>query len=943
VKKFNYRVLILLVGLLGLGIASPCLAQSNQIGNTLQSALSQAQAQGVLNVPQRSGSTDQAGPTPIVVTQYGQNDQVPGPLRVQGGEQVLIEVTLRDSDEDRLAAGGVGYQTASDDKKVKHTNGVSNIDPETLQFSVNGVSDNLIKKQQFVARIMAKNPYEIDRLGFLNLPGIKPISLSGLTEAEARQRLNFEPALAPYVVNINIVKVTSPSRQSFGYDFFKKSATAIIPGSDIPAPDDYRLGEGDRFNIQTTGRNTTFYSTSVSRDGYISTPDLGPISVAGRTYAQARSLVEAQVARNMVGTQVKVTLSELRSARVLVLGEVERPGSYVVAALSSPISVLFTAGGIKTIGSLRNVEVRRNGQVIKKIDLYDAFLKGIVTSDVRLVTGDVVFVPPIGPIVQADGEVVRPGVYELQEPIKLKEFIEMVGGVTGYADWESGRLTHTDKRTGIRSSRTLDLRDPTNLNVLVSSGDSLTVDAQDKKSSNEITISGGSFKTGVAYRQGLRLTDVIKSQDELVTKADLNYVLIKSVDPTTGHISVVSTSLRQAIANPSSAANISLKPKDHIHIFGQNVPRDDFVGPLISEIEGQAGPTELASEVKISGEVHLPNTYPLERSMRVSDLLRAGGGLKPSANTEYAELSRVENDGNGQRVKIINIDLNNLLTPSQDNDKDLLLQPYDHLVVRRISHWGEDQVVEIAGEVRYPGRYIIQHGEKLSHLIERAGGVTETAFLEAGIFLRQSLKEREREQIEKLAKRVQAALTVESGASLVSQSQVRGQAVTTNNASGNEAVIRGILDELRDAKPTGRMVIDLKALLERHDAEADVTLTNGDSLVIPIFNNEVTVLGEVQNPSSFRYKYGMSVKSTIALSGGLTENARRKQIYVVGANGAVELTSSLLSDKRLAPGDTVVVPLDTERLPVVVEWQGFTNILYNLAVTAVSLKTVGIL
>jgi polysaccharide export outer membrane protein len=337
--------------------------------------------------------------------------------------------------------------------------------------------------------------------------------------------------------------------------------------------------------------------------------------------------------------------------------------------------------------------------------------------------------------------------------------------------------------------------------------------------------------------------------------------------------------------------------------------------------------------VHVEGKVRIPGDYPLEPGMTVADLVRAGGGLADEAYRGRAELARyrVEN-GVTRRTQIMDLDLEQGV--NGDPAAKVLLEPFDDLSVKEVSSWAERATVTLAGEVRFPGSYPIRKGETLKSVISRAGGLTEFAFPEGSVFTREEIKMREQEQINLLVTRTQTDLTAQ--ASTPTTALQTGAAVAL-------AMGQSLLAQLRAAKPVGRLVIDLPLTLrEPQGAVADVSLRDGDKLIVPRFQQQVTVIGEVQNATSHLYRPSLSRDAYISMSGGATRMADPGRIYVVRANGSVVTNDGSRwfqhgSSMNVKPGDTIVVPLDTEHLPSLPFWQGVTGILYNIAVSVAAI------
>ncbi len=320
--------------------------------------------------------------------------------------------------------------------------------------------------------------------------------------------------------------------------------------------------------------------------------------------------------------------------------------------------------------------------------------------------------------------------------------------------------------------------------------------------------------------------------------------------------------------------------------------------------------------------------------MRVSDLIRSGGGLQDAAYGSKAELTRYRLEGEVRKTQLVEVDLGAIL--AGDASADLLLQPFDFLNVKEIPEWSEQEKVTLLGEVRFPGIYPIQRGETLRSVVSRAGGLTSLAFTEGTVFTRVELLEREQQQVDKLAERLQSDLAATALQAAAANQGQAGQAL---------AVGQSLLNQLKTTKSVGRLVIDLDAVLAAPTGSTiDVVMREGDRLIVPKQKQEVTVIGEVQTNTSHFYRDNLSRDDYIGLSGGLTRKADRGRIYVVRANGSVVSSESSgwfrrSSQVAMKPGDTVVVPLDTERMPALPLWQAVTQILYNLAISAAAVNS----
>ena len=788
----------------------------------------------------------------------------------------------------------------------------------------------------------------------------------------------------------------------FGYGMFRGAPEAFAPVVDIPVPTDYVLGPGDVIQVQLLGRTPGAYTLAVNRDGAVDFPDLGPISVVGLTFDHARQLMQERVAQQMIGVSASITMGELRSIRVFVLGDVEHPGSYSVSSLSTMTHALLVSGGISPIGSLRNVQLRRNGDLVAALDLYDLVLRGDNSNDARLKAGDVIFVPPVGPQVGVDGEVRRPGMYELRGIATADELVSLAGGLSPAAFPRGATLERIDERRE-RIVEDLDLSASEGRTRVLRAGDLLMVPSVLERVDNAVELVGHVFRpTRVQYRPGMRITDLVPSLRELKPLADAHYLLIRRELAPDRRVVALSADLAQALRTPGSEADVSLQPGDRVHVFslapverpgltmpgaadtgmewlesdqaqvqnqqagravGSAGPADDrserdlqpeseeekqaaeelrialeadrqtVVEELIVELRLQATHDATAPLVRVDGRVRAPGVYPLEPGMRVSDLLRAGGSLAESAYITSAEITRYEVVGGEYReAELIEVDLAGIRAGSRD--ADLALQSFDFLNIKEVTAWREQEAVTVRGEVRFPGTYPIRRGETLASVVERAGGLTDRAFPDGAIFTRIRLRQREGQQVRELTQRMEADLAV-----LSVQAAQGGEQSAQTIAAG-----QSLLAELRSVQPVGRLAIDLPSVLrKRPGSPGELVLEDGDVLMVPGVIQSVTILGEVQSPTSLLFDPSLDRDQYIARSGGMTRRADANRIYIVRANGLVEASGSRrwfnASQMQVQPGDTIVVPADIERMRPIPLWSAVTSIIFNLAVAVAAVNS----
>jgi polysaccharide export outer membrane protein len=810
----------------------------------------------------------------------------------------------------------------------------ANVDPE-----VERLFQQRLQRNPQLGQLLGAATYVIDREGRIDFPGVARIAIAGLTENQAARRIEAEPSLRPLTAEVMLLPLERfgvDALEPFGYDLFRDLALTFFPATDVPVPPEYTLGPGDEVRVQLFGKRNESYSFIVTREGEINFPETGPVAVAGLSFGELRDLINERVAQQMIGVSASVTMGQVRTIRVFVLGDVERPGSYVVTGLSTMMNALFVGGGVAESGSLRNVQLKRGGRTVQTLDVYDMLLRGDSRRDARLQSNDVIFVPPRGPTVAVGGEVQRPAIYEIAGEKNVAQVVEVAGGLTATAYAATARIERVDV-TGGRSVRTVNLEDASGRQSAVRNGDRLTVDPlPDDVLTDHVTLAGHVLRPGpYEWRPGMRLTDLIRSVNDLKSDADRGYVLIQRQADRTGPIQAFSADLSAALAAPGGPADPLLQNLDTATVFDRGSGRSAVMTPILRQLRQQAAYGSPAREVEIAGMVHAPGTYPLEEGMRVSDLIRAGGDLNESAYGLTAEVTRYEVESGTRRViDLREIDLAAVL--AGDPAADVELAPYDQISIRQVSQWRRKGSVLVQGEVQFPGRYTIEPGEKLTSVLKRAGGLTSLAFPEGSVFLREDLKEREREQIDRLLSRLETDL-----ATMMLRA---GQAAAIQGVRAPDqsiAVGQSILGQLRRAEPLGRLVIDLPGLLAGN-AEFDVALRDGDRLLVPEVKQEVMVLGEVQYATSHLVKAGLKRDDYVAASGGLTVNADEDRVYVVRANGAVVGTNgsrwfNQSSNVDIRAGDAIVVPLDVDRVPSLALWQSSTAIIYNLAVAVAAI------
>jgi protein involved in polysaccharide export with SLBB domain len=746
--------------------------------------------------------------------------------------------------------------------------------------------------------------------------------------------------------------------EPFGYELFAGTPSTFAPVTEIPVPAEYTMGPGDVLKVQLWGNQNQQLELPVSRDGTIDFPERGPVSVAGLTFQQTRDQIAQLVAEQYIGVKAAVSLGELRSIRVFVLGEARTPGSYNVSSLSTIINALYVSGGIKRTGSLRNVQHKRNGKLIGTLDLYDLLLEGDTSEDARLQAGDVVFIPAVGPRAGIDGEVYRPALYEIEKGANLQELVDLAGGLTPQAYPQITKIERTNEDF-LRIIAEADLTRNTGKQARVKSGDRVTVASIADVTGQYVEIKGAATRTGkFAWVPGMRVSSIIRNLDaDLLDFADTNYAAIVRTNPETQRISVVNLELRKAVTEPGSSEDQMLQEKDRLLFFtdvgkvkltldrdeqnpdvasekknelekisdrAERYTREVLFESVLKRLKAQAGPYSPQQTMRISGPVRYPGEYPLPTTGTVKNAIFVAGGLTDSASMYSAELARRYTDDNGvEQTEIIQVDLAAAML-GKDNVR---LQSRDRLLIKSVPSFGTNRTVTLEGEVRYPGQYTFREGETLNEVLERAGGLTDNAFPRGAVFTREKLRQLEAQRLREAEERLQGDLL---------GVQLEGDSFGGQNGQRVDEV-KGLLEDVQSSRPVGRMVIDLPQVLAEPGYQP-IRLQDGDTLNVPTIPQSVSVFGEVQFPTSHLHSEGLTVDDYLERSGGATRQADEDRVYVVKADGSVLLPEKSAwfgsHSQQLQPGDTIIVPIDVDRLNQLELWSNVSQIVYQMALGA---------
>ncbi|OGI66533.1 MAG: hypothetical protein A2W18_13225 [Candidatus Muproteobacteria bacterium RBG_16_60_9] len=483
-----------------------------------------------------------------------------------------------------------------------------------------------------------------------------------------------------------------------------------------------------------------------------------------------------------------------------------------------------------------------------------------------------------------------------------------------------------------RTRLDLDITRAANIKTALQDGDVITFKSVLDREEGIVSLIGHVQRPGkYSWRPGMRLSTLIPSVDRLLPQVDAGYALIKRERVDDRSIELLSANLALAMAKPGEPADVALLARDEVFVFDAAGDRDGVILPLLKEARSRSAPDRPIREVVIEGSVHHGGRYPLGPNMRVSDLIAAAGGLNDEAYLLDGELTRFEAiAGETREYSRQQVEIGAALRG--DDVKNLALKPHDRLVVRRVPGWDVVGDVELLGEVRFPGKYPVVRGEKLSSLLKRAGGLTREAYPRGAIFVRESVRLREQAHFERLVSQLERDLAIS-----VAEAPGIGEKKDAALAEGQT-----LLRQMRATRATGRMVINFNDVV-RDGNEFDVDLEDGDRLFVPKRPHEITVLGEVYHATAHIFNKELRRDEYVKLSGGVTERGNTGAMYVVHADGSVTPPNGWFnSNVDVGPGDTIVVPLKVDRVSSLKVATDVSQIIFQLAVAVAAFNAIGI-
>jgi protein involved in polysaccharide export with SLBB domain len=755
-----------------------------------------------------------------------------------------------------------------------------------------------------------------------NFPGTMqtPSSLNPfypkLLEQEIKPHTEFEQIVAD-----TIGRALAP----YGASLFQQPPSTFAPTDHVQVPSDYVIGPDDELQIRVWGQLNADLRVVVDRSGQIFIPRVGQIPVAGVHYSDLDELIRQAILKTYHNFTLTVSIGRIRAIQVYVVGQAKYPGTYTVSSLSTLVNAIFASGGPDSHGSLRDIQVQRDGKTIAHMDLYDLLVKGDKSKDVRLKNGDVLYFPPVGPLVAIGGSINTPAIYEVKRDSSLADLVEIAGGLSTVADSNKfvvERMDDQHSRTVLEfpfdaKSRSMTLHD----------GDIVRVQSIVPRFSNAVTLRGNVVNPGrYPWKPGMKVRDLIPDAQSLLTR---NYWLDRA-DMADGRSTEypIRPLLTGEAAKKAKSDQNSTSSSDSSGSSNSSGSTSNSNGPmgssnsknqssLTAEDLGTGAQDQETAQKSVSDELHAKDAPAELRKKKlnsdtvIDDMHRAS----PEINWSYAIVQRV--NPRNLSISLLSFDLGKAVLEG-DPASNLELQPDDIITVFaqsdiEVPQSARARYVRVEGEVAKAGVYKVEEGEMLRDVLRRAGGLTPDAYIYGTMFTRQSAKDEQQRSIEELTSTLE--VDVQQGMSSAAAASTTTEDTTTLAAlqGSQQALIR----QLKKLKATGRVVLDLNANAKSIDDFPSIVVEDNDRIVIPHTPSTVSVEGMVYNPGSFVFDPHRKAGDYLRVAGKGKPNADMHHAFLLRADGSVvprTAVNGLFSGDRFAtlhlhPGDEIIVPV----------------------------------
>ena len=774
-----------------------------------------------------------------------------------------------------ILVGGVMAQQMSDDQVVQYVKEAQRTGKSQKQMTTELLRRGVTKEQ--VARIQKKYAeHSTAADGVENKPSQLRERTSLMTDGKAIRGTSYEEAELEEQKEIIDLKrdakatPEAPGSNIFGHSLFSNRNLSFEPSANLATPVNYRLGPGDEVIIDIWGASENTIRQTISPEGTILVRGLGPVHLSGMTVKEANSFLQREFSKIYSGisgtepnSEIKLTLGDIRTIQINIMGEVSVPGTYTLSAFSTVFHALYRAGGVNRIGSLRSIKVVRDGKTFADLDVYDFIMKGKMKDDIRLQEGDVIIVDPYQSLVEIVGKVKRPMFYEMKPTETVATILNYAGGFTGDAYKKAIRLV---RKSG-REHQVFNVDEMDYSVFRLDDGDMITIDAVLDRFENRVEVRGAVYRAGLYQLDGTVNTvkQLIKKAEGLRGDAFLNRVIIDREHEDLSH-EIIAIDLGGLLNG--TIADIPLQKNDILYI------------PSITDLKEE-------ETVAIYGEVANPGTFLFSKNMTIEDLLVQAGGLLEEAATTRVEVTRRIKDPKSTSFssvlgKTFTFDIKDGFIVG-GNAENFYLEPFDAVYIRRSPAYRRQQNVVVAGEVLFSGSYsLLKKNERLSDLVSKAGGVTPDAYVKGARLIRKLSDEERRRQNDAIR--------------------------MAQNGEGNDSISIQKLN-LSETYTVG---IDLEKALANPKSDFDLVLREGDVLYIPEYVNTVKISGSVMYPNAVVYQKGKNLKFYINQAGGYGNMAKKKKVYVVYMNGTVSRLKAR-NASAIEPGCEIIVPSKAEK------------------------------
>lgn len=765
-------------------------------------------------------------------------------------------------------------------------------DQQVLEYVKQGMSEGKDQRQmatELARRGVTREQAERVKKLYEQEQGVSTSKMSGTEQNEARLReATQEESTTSVLENPQPdSRELAQENQVFGRNIFNTRNLTFEPSVNLATPPNYRLGPGDEVIIDIWGTSQNTIRQQISPDGTINIEKIGPVSLSGMTVSEANEYLKRVLGKTYSGLdapdgtlEIRLTLGNTRTIQINVMGEVVQPGTYALSSFSTVFHALYRAGGVNQIGSLRNVQVTRNGKTVAKVDVYDFIMKGKTQDDIRLQEGDVIIVPAYEALVQISGNVKRPMKFEMKKNETLATLINYAGGFSADAYTRSLRVVRQNgEEYEINTVKEIDYSA-----YPMRNGDVVTAEAILNRFTNKLEVRGAVYRPGIYQLNGEINTvrALVNEAKGLMGDAFTNRAVLQREreDLTT---EIISVDVRSIMAGTSP--DIPLQKNDILYI------------PSIHDLEDRG-------DVAIFGEVAKPDSYSYSDNMTLEDLIIRAGGLRESASTVRVDVSRrIKDPKSTHSTDSIGQMFTFALKDGFviDGEQGFTLQPYDQVFVRRSPGYQAQQNVQVTGEVIFGGTYAMTTTEeRLSDLVKKAGGATPKAYLHGAKLIRVANDEEK--------KRMRDVINL-------------------MNRQFGEAMMDSLGIRVEDTFSVG---IDLEKAMAQPGSEYDLVLREGDVLSVPKLNNTVKVNGAVMMPNTVGYLSDKNANYYLDQAGGYALNAKKSKKFVIYMNGQVARIKGRSKDK-IEPGCEIIVPSKKNKRVNVGEILGYASSFGSLA------------